>query len=97
MLIPVVRTVILYLVVIVALRALGKRQVGELEPNELVITILISELAAIPMQNSEQPLISGVVPIAVLVFLGALSSFIALKSRKFRHIMFGKPSVVVAE
>jgi uncharacterized membrane protein YcaP (DUF421 family) len=95
MLIPVVRTVILYLVVIVALRALGKRQVGELEPNELVITILISELAAIPMQNSEQPLISGVVPIAVLVFLGALSSFIALKSRKFRHIMFGKPSVVV--
>jgi len=77
------------------MRALGKRQLGELEPSELVITILISELAAIPMQNSEQPLLGGIIPIAVLVFLGALSSLIALKSKKFRHLMFGKPSVVI--
>ncbi len=95
MLISFVRTVIMYIVVIIAMRALGKRQVGELETSELVITILISELAAIPMQNAEQPLISGIVPIAVLVFLGALSSLIALKSKKFRHVVYGKPSVVI--
>ena len=67
MLISLLRTLILYVVVTAAVRLMGKRQVGELQSSELVITMLISELAAIPMQETGIPLLSGVVPILTLV------------------------------
>ena len=80
MLISFVRTILLYIVIIAAMRLLGKRQIGELEPSELAITILLSELAAIPMQDPAQPLISGLVPMLVLLALGFLTSIAAVAS-----------------
>lgn len=97
MLISVIRTAVLYITIVVVMRALGKRQVGELEPSELVITILISEIAAIPMQDPAIPLVSGIVPIAVLVSLGALTSVLTLKSPALRSLFCGKPSVVISD
>ena len=93
--IALVRTVFLYAVVIAVMRTLGKRQIGELEPSELVITILVSELAAVPMQNSGLPLAAGLVPIAVLFSLGILTSVLTLKSPWLRKLFYGKPSVII--
>lgn len=95
MLISFIRTILLYIVVIVAMRLLGKRQIGELEPSELAITILISELAAIPMQDSAQPLATGLVPIVVLLALGLLTSVITVASPFLRRVIFGKPSIII--
>ncbi len=95
MLISLVRTVILYVVLIAIMRFLGKRQIGELEPSELVITILVSELAAIPMQDPDIPLLSGLVPIFVLVSLGLLTSVMGAQSPKLRKLMYGKPSIII--
>lgn len=71
MFISFIRTIILYLIIILTLRVLGKRQVGELEPSELVVAILISDLAAVPMQDIGIPLLSGVIPIITLLAFGA--------------------------
>lgn len=95
MLISLIRTILLYGIVIFAMRLLGKRQIGELEPSELAITILISELAAIPMQDSAQPLATGLVPIVVLLALGLLTSVISIASPVFRRILCGKPSIII--
>ena len=95
--ITMVRTVILYIAVIAVMRVLGKRQVGELEPGELVITILISELAAVPMQETGLPIVRGMVPIVVLFALGILSSALAVESPFARQILSGKPSIVIAD
>lgn len=90
-----IRTIILYLVIIIALRIMGKRQVGELSPSELVVTILISELAAIPMQDTGIPLISGIIPILTLLSLEIIVSTITLKSNKCRRIMIGQSSMLI--
>ena len=95
LLISFIRTILLYIVVIVAMRLLGKRQIGELEPSELAITILISELAAIPMQDSAQPLATGLVPIVVLLALGLLTSILTVASPFLRRVIFGKPSIII--
>ena len=95
MLISFIRTILLYIVVIGAMRLLGKRQIGELEPSELAITILISELAAIPMQDSAQPLATGLVPIVVLLALGLLTSVVTVASPFLRRVIFGKPSIII--
>lgn len=89
------RTVILYLVVTAALRIMGKRQIGELEPTELVVTILVSELAAIPMQDLGIPLFAGVVPIVTLISLEIIVSFLCLKSRKLRRLLNGQAAVII--
>ncbi|MBQ9737003.1 MAG: DUF421 domain-containing protein [Clostridia bacterium] len=72
---------------------LGKRQIGELEPSELVVTIVISEVAALPIQDVSQPLISSLIAIFLLVVLEVIVSFSAYKSFKVRRILFGTPSV----
>lgn len=95
MLISLIRTILLYFIVIFSMRLLGKRQIGELEPSELAITILISELAAIPMQDSAQPLATGLVPIVVLLALGLLMSVCSIASPVFRRILCGKPSIII--
>lgn len=89
------RTVILYLVVTAALRIMGKRQIGELEPSELVVTILVSELAAIPMQDLGIPLFAGVVPIVTLISLEIIVSFLCLKSRRLRRLLNGQAAVII--
>lgn len=95
MIIVVIRTLILYTLVIVALRLMGKREIGQLQPFEFVVIIMISELAAIPSENIAIPLISGVIPILVLLLTSLTLSGISLKSEKARTIICGTPSVLV--
>lgn len=97
MLISFVRAIILYLLIVIAMRVMGKRQVGELQPTELVVTIILSELAGVPMQNMGIPLVYGIIPIVVLVFLETLFSLLSLKSRKFRQFMQGKAQIVMSK
>ena len=91
------RTVILYLLLMVGLRLLGKRQIGELEPSELVLTLIISDLAAVPMQDFGIPLVNGVFPILILLCLSMILSFVNLKSVRFRSILCGKPAIIIRE
>ena len=91
------RTVILYLLLMVGLRLLGKRQIGELEPSELVLTLIISDLAAVPMQDFGIPLVNGVFPIVILLCLSMILSFINLKSVRFRAILCGKPAIIIRD
>lgn len=90
-----VRTIILYVLVICAIRLMGKRQVGQLQPAELVIAIMISDLASIPMESSNTPLISGVIPIITLIASELLISWFCLKSHKFRRLLSGEASILI--
>ncbi len=95
MVIAFVRTVILYIFVIVAIRLMGKRQIGELQPSELVVAIMISDLATVPVSDIAIPLFSGIIPIITLVILEVIISFINLKSEKFRNVFTGKPTYLI--
>lgn len=86
------RTLIMYIVVVGALRMMGKRQIGELEASELVVTIIISDIAAMPITNMGVPLITNIIAILTLMLLEIFISFGAFKSPKMRSIMYGKPS-----
>ena len=97
MFISFLRTIVLYLVIVLTLRVLGKRQVGELEPSELVVAILISDLAAVPMQDIGIPLLSGVIPIITLLALELLASEWSMHSVKFRAFLCGKPVFIIWE
>lgn len=96
MLITVVRTVLLYTLVVTTMRIMGKRQIAQLEPFELVITIMIAELAAIPMQDRHIPLINGIIAILTLLFIQVTFSVLSLKSLRFRTILDGNYSIVIA-
>ena len=91
----VIRCILLYLAVILAVRIMGKRQIGELQPSELVITIMISELAALPLQDMNFPLLLGLVPMFFLVSLELLMSFVTLKSMRLRAFFYGHPIVLI--
>ena len=97
MIISVIRTNLLYIVIILAIRIMGKRQIGELQTSELVVTLLISDIAAIPMQNTEQCLLSGIVPILILIVCEIIISFLMLKRAGFRRIICGKPIVIISD
>ena len=92
--VPLVRTLVLYFAVICAVRLMGKRQLGEMDPAELVVTILVSDLA-VPMQDLGIPLFFGLVPIAALVTLEVLLSILSLKSRFFRRLLNGQPAIII--
>jgi len=89
------RTVILYFLIMIGLRLMGKRQIGELEPGELVLTMMISDLAAVPMQDFGIPLLAGVIPILTLLALSMLLSQLSLASLRFRALACGTPSVLI--
>ena len=89
------RTVILYLLIIAGVRLMGKRQVGELEPSELVVSLLIADLAAVPMQDFGIPLLTGVIPILVLLTMTMILSVLTMKFPALRALLCGKPSIVV--
>ena len=97
MLITLFRTLILYILIIFTMRVLGKRQIGELQPAELVITILLSEIIVIPMQDTEIPLVNTLIPVFVLSGFEMLVSFIGMKSIKFRSVMQGNPVIVIRD
>ena len=89
------RTLILYLLIIVGLRLMGKRQIGELEPGELVLTMMLSDLAAVPMQDFGIPLLAGVLPILAILSLSMLLSQLSLHNLRFRALVCGTPSVII--
>lgn len=92
-----IRAVILYIVLAFSLRLMGKRQLGELQPSELVVTILISNIAAIPVEDSSVPMIMGIVPILTLVCIDVVMSGIMMKSARVRKLMIGSPRIIISE
>lgn len=97
MTISVIRTIILYLLLMLAMRLMGKRQLGELQPSELVVTLLLSDLAAVPMQENGLPLLNGVLPILVLVGLELLLSGLMLKSPAVAKLVAGSPIPLIRD
>ena len=95
MITTIIRTIILYVFVTFAIRVMGKRQIGDMQPNELVITLLISEIVAIPLQDISQPILSGVVAIFMLIVLEIVMSCLSLKSVKIRKFMSGNSVVII--
>ena len=92
-----VRTVILYILITAGLRLLGKRQIAQLEPVELVLTMMSSDLATVPMQDFGIPLLSGVIPILTLLSLSLLLSQLSLRSLRFRELVCGSPTVLIRD
>ena len=97
MLIAIVRTLILYIFIITAIRLMGKRQISDMQPSELVVTLVVSDIASLPMQNTSQPLLSGIIPVLVLVGLEILTSVLMMKSRFVRKLVCGNPVVVIED
>lgn len=95
MAVSLIRTIILYILVVLAIKLMGKRQISDLQTSELVITILISNIAAIPMQNTEQPLLTGILPIGILVSCEIFVSYLMLKNIKIREIICGRPVIII--
>ena len=89
------RTIALYLVLILVIRLMGKRQIGQMEPAEFVVTMLVANLAAIPMQDGGIPLFSGLVPILTVLGVELVLSFLSLRSVKVRRLLCGKPVILI--
>jgi uncharacterized membrane protein YcaP (DUF421 family) len=90
-----VRTIILYVFVVCIMRIMGKRQIGELQPFELVIAIMLSELAAVPMQDTGIPLLYGIIPILTLMLMQITLSLVTLRFQRARKIICGVPSILI--
>ena len=95
MLVILIRTIVLYTLVLLVMRAMGKREIGQLQPFELVISIMIADLASIPMSDIGVPIFNGIIPIAGLLIMHLMISFANLKSIKFREAVCGKPSILI--
>ncbi len=90
-----IRTIILYLLLIFVIRMMGKRQIGQMEPTEFVVTMLVANLASIPMQDGGIPLYSGVVPILTVLGVELVLSALSLRSIPFRRLLCGKPVILI--
>ena len=97
MLTIIIRSVILFILVIAALRLMGKKQLGELQPSELVTTILISNIATLSLEDPSMPMILGIVPILMIVCIDVLMSGIMMKSVRFRKLVTGRPRVIITD
>ena len=95
MVLVMIRTAIIYVVLLIVMRLMGKRQIGEMQPFELVITLLIAELACIPMADTSIPLLYGVVSVLAIYVLHELVTFVDLKIKPLKSVISGKPSVVI--
>lgn len=91
-----IRVLIIYITVLVFLRLMGKRQIGEMQPYEVVITLIIADLATLPMSDTNIPLLNGILPLAILVLIHYIITFLTRKSVNIRRIMSGRPVVVVS-
>ena len=90
-----IRTVILYLVLILVVRLMGKRQIGQMEPSEFVVTMLLANLASIPMQDSAVPLYTGLIPLLTVLGVELILAMLSLKSISFRKLLCGKPVILI--
>ena len=95
MILSYLRTILLYLTMIVVIRVMGKRQIGQMEPSEFVVTMMIANLATIPMEDDGIALFSGLVPICVILGTELVLSFLNLKSSKIRKLLCGKPVILI--
>ena len=95
MILSYIRTIILYLVLIVSVRVMGKRQIGQMEASEFVVTMLVANLAAIPMQDIDIPLYSGVVPIVTVLGAELVLASLSLWNVRFRRLLCGKPVILI--
>ena len=95
MFISYIRSAILYLLLILSVRLMGKRQIGEMEPSEFVVTMLLANLAAIPMQDSALPLLSGLVPILTVLAMELVFAWLCLRSIRLRKLLCGKPILLI--
>ncbi len=96
MLVILIRVVIIYLIVLLFLRLMGKRQIGQMQPYEVVITLIIADLATVPMSDLNIPLVNGILPLAVLVLLHFLITLLTRKFIRFRRMLSGNPEVVIS-
>lgn len=92
-----VRSVILFVAAVVAMRLMGKREIGQLQPYELVVVIMIAELAATPIGDTGSPLLYGILPMAALVICHGLISYLCMVSERFRTMMCGQPTVLIRD
>ena len=92
-----IRTIILYLTIVLTLRIMGKRQMGELEPAEFVVAVIISDLATHPLQDPGTPLLYGLIPVLTLLACEVLITFFNVKSIRFRSVVCGKPSFIIMD
>ena len=90
------RSIIIYLVALMLLRLMGKRQLGQMQPFELVIMLIIADLATIPMAETALPLIHGIIPILTLAVMHSLLSYFTRKSIRFRKLINGKPKIIIS-
>ena len=97
MLISVFRTLILYTFIIFLVRIMGKRQISQLQTSELVVMLLISDIASIPMENTAKPMLTGLVPIVILVACEIVISVIMMKRSAFRRLVCGKPVIIIKD
>ena len=97
MFITVYRTIILYIAVIISIRLMGKRQIGDMQPSDLVITLLISEIAAMPLQDTDQPILFGVSAIFTIVLIEILVSLISLKRFVVRKMLSGSSAILIRD
>lgn len=97
MAISIIRTIILFALIIVSMRIMGKRQLGELEPSELVVAVMISDIAAHPLQDTGIPLLYGIIPVLTLLCCEIFISSAVVKSIKFRSLICGKPSIIIED
>ena len=95
MIISAIRAILLYVIIIFAMRMMGKRQISEMQTSELVITLLMSNIASIPMQDTEQSMLSGIIPIMVLLVCEIFISYLMLKKQGIRRLICGKPVIVI--
>ena len=97
MVIAVARSIILYLVIVIGIRLLGKHQVSELEPTEFVLALIIADVASVPMQDFGIPLLTGIIPIITLLCLSMILSILSMKSLRFRALLTGVPSILIRD
>ncbi len=97
MLIVFIRAIILYGILILGIRLMGKRQIGELQPSELVTTVLLSNIATLPVEDASIPMVIGIIPIFTLVSIDIIMSYASLHSRKLRQLVCGSAKIVISQ
>ncbi len=93
----VARTIIIYIILLIAMRVMGKRQIGEMQVSELIITLLLSELAVGPITNKNLPIIHAIIPIFLLLSLEVITSFALTKSNKLKKLLYGAPTILIRD
>lgn len=96
MIVVFIRAVILYMLIIFSMRLMGKHQIGELQPSELAVTILISNIATLPVEDMTMPLFTGIIPIITLACLDVIMSWLGIRSKRLRNLTCGKPVIIIS-